>query len=160
MSARRLPPGRAARGFAAVGAPSVIILFVMLCLVCFAALSLVSANAEMRLASRMGDNTARWYEADAEAQRRLARLDALLAGGILDGPDAEGALAAEKYVYEKAQSEATITFFTAVSDYTALETRVRLDGGGYTLVRNATVVTGDLEYTQLPFLWDGVTMYD
>ncbi len=159
MSARP-PLNRAGRGFTAVGAPSIIILFVMLCLACFAALSLVSANAEMRLAMRMGENTARWYAADAEAQRRLARLDELLSSGILDEPDAAAALAAEKYVYDQTQGEETIAFYTMISHYTALETTVRLEGGGYTLIRNATIVTGDLEYTQLPFLWDGVTIYD
>lgn len=162
MSARPMKLRGGARGFTAVGAPSIIVIFVILCLVCFAALSLVSANAEMRLAERQGENTARWYRADAEAQRRLARLDELIAAGVMNEPGAEETLAAERFSLAEEESASYIAFYTKVTDYTALETKVRLDGGGmgYALVLNATVVTGDLEYTELPFLWDGVTIYD
>jgi hypothetical protein len=44
---RTIKPKGAAQSFTAVGAPSIIMIFVILCLTCFAALSLVSANAEI-----------------------------------------------------------------------------------------------------------------
>lgn len=152
----------AIQSFTAVGAPSIMMIFVILCLTCFAALSLVSANAEMRLATRMGTNTAAWYEADANAQKRLAELEGLLADGILKQADPADAFAAGQFSYEENDGSATVTFYTKITEYTTLETQVRLtDGkGGYTILRNETVVTGDLSYTELPFIWDGVTIDD
>lgn len=159
---RTIKPKGATQSFTAVGAPSIIMIFVILCLTCFAALSLVSANAEMRLATRMGVNTAAWYEADANGQRRLARLDELIGEGVLQGTDPAGALAAEQYSYTEEDGAAYITFYTKVTEYTAIQTKVRIadDLAGYTLVASETVVTGELTYTELPFIWDGVTIDD
>ena len=150
------------QGFTAVGAPSIIIVFVILCLTCFAALSLASANAEMRLAARMGENNANWYAADAAAQRRLAYLQTLLDGGILDGDLPADALAAEQYVYCETEEGAYVTLYTRLTQYTALETVVRIeeDGAGFALVSNTTVVTKELPYTELPFIWNGVISDD
>lgn len=147
----------AGQAFTVVGAPSVIMIFVILCLTCFAALSLASANAEMRLAARLGANTAAWYAADAEAQVRLKRLDELIAGGVLSEASPAEALAAERYLYAEEEGEAYVFFYTQITEYTALETRVRLaeGGAGFTLTANRTVVTGELKYTELPFIWNG-----
>ena len=62
----------------AVGAPSLIMIFVVLCLACFAALTLSSANAEARLAKKAAESTAGYYAADTLLQEKIARLDAAL----------------------------------------------------------------------------------
>ncbi len=159
---RMAKPKYPSQSFTAVGAPSIIMIFVILCLTCFAALSLVSANAEMRLATRTGVNTAAWYAADANGQRRLARLDELIGEGILQGPAPADAFAAEQYSYTEENGAAYITFYTKIGDYTAIQTKVRItdDATGYTLLVNETIVTEDLTYTELPFIWDGVTIDD
>jgi hypothetical protein len=139
MIARPMKLRGGARGFIAVGAPSIIVIFVILCLVCFAALSLVSANAEMRLAQRQGENTARWYRADAEAQRRLARLDELIAAGIMNEPGAEETLAAERFSLAEEEGASYIAFYTKVTDYTALETEV---SNALAVAANIVLATG------------------
>lgn len=50
-----------------VGAASVLIIFVLLCLTVFATLSLVSAQADLRLAQRAAQTTAAYYDADGKA---------------------------------------------------------------------------------------------
>jgi hypothetical protein len=78
------------------------------------------------------------------------------------GTDPAGALAAEQYSYVEEDGAAYITFYTKVTEYTAIQTKVRIadDLAGYTLVASETVVTGELTYTELPFIWDGVTIDD
>lgn len=148
-------------GFTALGAPSILLVFVLLCLVCFASLSLVSANAELRLAARLAQNTADWYGADALAQERLQRLDALLAaeGGAFDEAF-KAALEAEGFHYAPENGEDRVVFYTTISPYTAIETLVRISGGKGALMRSANVVTEDLAYTELPFIWNGVIQDD
>lgn len=58
-----------------VGSASVLIIFVLLCLTVFATLSLVSAQADLRLAERAAETTAAWYEADGRAAEFLCALD-------------------------------------------------------------------------------------
>lgn len=148
-------------GFLALGASSMLLVFVVLCLVCFAALSLASANAEARLTARLGENVAAWYAADAQAQARLARLDALLDAGR-SGEALQEALAAEGFAYELRADGAYVVFYVKIGAYTALETVLRLEGEetAYTLVKSASVVTEELAYTELPFIWNGVITDD
>lgn len=56
-----------------VGSASVLIIFVLLCLTVFATLSLVSAQADLRLAERAAETTAAWYEADGRAAEFFVR---------------------------------------------------------------------------------------
>ncbi len=148
-------------GFLALGASSLLLVFVVLCLVCFSALSLVSANAEARLTARLGENVAAWYAADAQAQAQLAKLDALLDEGH-SGEALQEALAAQGFAYEQREDGAYVTFYVTISAYTALETQVRLEEEetAYTLVKSASVLTEELVYTELPYIWNGVITDD
>lgn len=148
-----------------MGAPSLVMIFVVLCLVCFASLSMVSANADMRLAKRTGENTAAWYKADGEAQKKLQKLEGMLedaaAAGFTD--DAVQALAAEGFTLEKDENGSeTVTFYTACGEYTAIKTVVAVtdDGRLSEILMNGTVVTKELEYTEIPDIWDGETIND
>lgn len=61
-----------------VGTSSILIVFVLLCLTTFAALSLVSANADYALAVKASEAATRYYEADAQAEDVLDALDLIL----------------------------------------------------------------------------------
>lgn len=61
-----------------VGTSSILVVFVILCLTTFAALSLVSADADYRLAERSALASTRYYTADAQAEDVLASLDFIL----------------------------------------------------------------------------------
>ena len=57
------------------GTASILLVFVTLCLVSFAVLTLVNANADMRLSTRIAERTDAYYAAVSEAQRFLEAND-------------------------------------------------------------------------------------
>lgn len=54
-----------------IGAPSIVVILVVLCLVCFAGLSMVSANADLNLSRKYAERTSAYYHACNEAQQAL-----------------------------------------------------------------------------------------
>ncbi|MDD2972233.1 MAG: hypothetical protein PHE02_08920 [Lachnospiraceae bacterium] len=61
-----------------VGSSSILLIFVLLCLVSFAALSIVSANADAKLNSKVVERTTDYYKACNEAQSSIAGIDQTL----------------------------------------------------------------------------------
>lgn len=61
-----------------VGSSSILVTFVLLCLVTFAALSFVSANADHELTLQTADRIKSYYSADSLAEINLANIDSLL----------------------------------------------------------------------------------
>ena len=66
--------------FFGIGLSSILIIFVLLCLMVFAMLSLVSARAGRRLEDRLFGRASAYYEACARADSLLERGAALFAG--------------------------------------------------------------------------------
>lgn len=62
-----------------VGSSSILLIFVILCLISFATLSIVSANADAKLSRRVAERTAAYYEACNQAQEDIASIDRTLA---------------------------------------------------------------------------------
>ena len=62
-----------------VGVSSILVIFVLLCLVTFATLSLVSARADRNLSQKAVDHTLEYYTASNQAEQILAQADNLLA---------------------------------------------------------------------------------
>lgn len=60
-----------------VGSASILVIFVLLCLVTFATLSLTSANADYRLTLKIAERTSSYYDACNEAEELLAELDGI-----------------------------------------------------------------------------------
>ena len=54
-----------------IGAPSIVVIMVVLCLVCFAGLSVVTANSDLTLSQKLADRTTAYYNACNEAQADL-----------------------------------------------------------------------------------------
>jgi len=61
-----------------VGTSSVLIIFVLLCLVCFAALSFLSANSDYNLSKQTAKRTTEYYEANRIAELYLANIEGLM----------------------------------------------------------------------------------
>lgn len=61
-----------------VGTSSILLIFVTLCLVSFATLSLVSANADRKLSTKVADRTIAYYNACNKAEESIASIDATL----------------------------------------------------------------------------------
>lgn len=83
-------------GFVNTGASFLLVIFTVLCLVTFATLSVVSANADKKLAQSTIDSTTAYYAACSQAEEGLAALDDTLAGLTASGSQTamEAALAA------------------------------------------------------------------
>lgn len=58
-----------------IGSSSILLIFVLLCLVSFAALSIVSANTDHKLGQKILTRTASYYEACNLAEEAIASLD-------------------------------------------------------------------------------------
>ena len=61
-----------------IGASSILVIFVLLCLVAFAVLSLVSARADKALSDKNIQHLTAYYEAETAAYEKLFALDTLL----------------------------------------------------------------------------------
>lgn len=72
-----------------VGSSSILLIFVILCLISFATLSIVSANADAKLSRRVEERTTAYYEACNQAQADIAALDDNLAAAYADSLDEE-----------------------------------------------------------------------
>lgn len=61
-----------------VGTSSILVIIVIVSLVCFAGLSIVSANVDYQLSRRLADRTLSYYEASSLANEQLANLNETL----------------------------------------------------------------------------------
>ena len=66
-----------------IGSASIIMIFAILCLTVFSALSLVTSVSEKKTAQRFADETAAYYEADSEAVRIKNSIQAALDAAAL-----------------------------------------------------------------------------
>ncbi|MBD5548795.1 MAG: hypothetical protein HDQ97_15660 [Lachnospiraceae bacterium] len=72
-----------------IGASSLLVIIVVLALVCFAALSITSASADLRLSQKLADRTTSYYEACGKAQITLKDLSFSLSSIYEDSKDEE-----------------------------------------------------------------------
>lgn len=72
-------PKRRPRTGLFIGASSILVIFVLLCLVTFAVLSLVSARADKALSDKNTAHLKAYYAAETTAYQKLAEVDTLLA---------------------------------------------------------------------------------
>ncbi len=128
-----------------IGSSSILVIFVILCLVSFATLSIVSANADYKLSKKVLDRTTAYYEAEGQAQAALAALDAELSA-LYESSSSETA-------YFKAAGEER-AFSFPLSDIQSMEVVVRIQypqktgDTFYSISSWQTVITGELEYDE------------
>jgi len=65
------------RGFSNFGFSTILLSFVMICVVIFSALALVTANSDYKLSKKVASKTSDYYKAQENAYLRLAALDDL-----------------------------------------------------------------------------------
>ena len=66
------------RGGINVGTSSVLVAFVLLCLVTFAALTFISASSDLKLSQEVADRTTEYYAANMQAELFMANIEGLL----------------------------------------------------------------------------------
>lgn len=132
------------------GSASILIIFVILCLVSFATLSICSANADMKLSTKVLERTTAYYEAVNKAEQMLAQLDNTLIKMY------ETTSGEEEYFATVGKNK---SFLIPISDLQSLEINVTIQ---YPHQNNETfyvidcfhvIITGELDYdTSLPVL--------
>lgn len=70
-----------------IGTSSVLVTFVLLALVTFAALTYMSAKSDYTLSKEVADRTASYYDANRMGEIYLANIEALLAKNLADSSD-------------------------------------------------------------------------
>ena len=70
-----------------IGSASMLLIFIILCLVSFATLSIVSANADKKLSEKIARRTQNYYKACNSAEEALAELDNALQSQYADTAD-------------------------------------------------------------------------
>lgn len=72
-----------------IGSSSILLIFVLLCLISFATLAIISAKADSKLSRKVLDRTTAYYNACNEAEMALAGIDSTLANIYATSADAE-----------------------------------------------------------------------
>ncbi|MBD5482589.1 MAG: hypothetical protein HDR15_08750 [Lachnospiraceae bacterium] len=128
-----------------VGSSSLLIIFVVVCLVSFAALSIVSANSDYKLTKRMAERETNYYNACNDAYRALASIDRTLLS-LYESSDSED----DFY----AQAGYTKSFTYPVSDIQSLRVVLQIHyprndaDPRYTITEWQIVTIGTLDYDQ------------
>ena len=126
-----------------IGSSSILVMFVILCLVSFATLSIVSANADNKLSSKVLDRTTAYYMACNQAEQNLALLDQTLLSLYKS-------CSTEDAYFEAAGHEKS--YLIPISDLQSLKVSVTIHYPAtdtetfYTIDAYRVIITGDLEY--------------
>lgn len=102
-----------------VGTSSILVIIVVLCLVCFAGLSIVSATADYKLSNKLAERTASYYEASSLANEEFAKLNKAFLDLYLESTDETEYLQKIKESYAD-----SLTFSYPISDTQALTVAV------------------------------------
>lgn len=69
---------RKRKGFLGAGLSTVLLVFVMLCLIVFAVLSLSTARTDLQMSRKIADRMTAYYEAQSRAYARIKTIDGIL----------------------------------------------------------------------------------
>lgn len=126
-----------------IGSSSILVIFVILCLVSFAALSIVSANADYKLSTKISARTTAYYAAVNQLEYELAQLDVLLQQTY------ENSSSITDY-FDTVGEEAS--FLIPVSDLQSLEVTVQIlypdspEDSFYQILSRKILTTKELDY--------------
>ena len=79
---------KSAPGFSNFGFSTILLAFVMICIVTIAALSLLTANSDYRLSQKVAEKNTAYYQAEQQAYETLAKIDTLLSTAFTNADDA------------------------------------------------------------------------
>lgn len=79
---------RTSPGFSNFGFSTILLAFVMICIVTISALSLITANSDYKLSQKVAEKNSAYYLADKQAQEQLANIDQLLANAYANASGA------------------------------------------------------------------------
>lgn len=127
-----------------IGLPSIMLIFVVLCLISFGVLSLVSANADRKLSQKVLERSAAYYGACNLAEEKLCEMDTALKKAYQENPD--------RAAYVSAISALPTTFTFEISEIQYLEVTLSylypqsIEDPFYVLQSWKVVTNDDLDY--------------
>jgi len=116
-----------------LGGPSIIMIFVILCLTTLGALALMTSNADWKLTKKAADSITAYYEADSQAEEILAEKDS----GLLAGSPSD-----------------KTTFTIPVSDTQSLLLQITQSGSHYIAVSRKLIISNEWDYDQFKIEFD------
>ena len=126
-----------------VGTSSILLIFIILCLVAFATLSIVSASADYKLSRKVADRTGNYYEAANQAERYIASIDKTLQNVYSQAEDEEAYFATVGH---------SKSYLIPISDLQSLSVKLELlypttaEDTFYRITSWQVITTGELEY--------------
>ena len=132
-----------------IGTSSILVIIVILCLICFAGLSIVSANADFKLSEKLADRTTSYYAATSRANEDLAAIDKEFAHIYQESTGEKDYFAKIKESYSD-----SLTFDYSINDMQSLIVTINpvypsnLDGDFFTVSRFQIVTTDEPEMDQ------------
>lgn len=123
-----------------IGSSSILLIFVLLCLVSFATLSIISAKADNKLSRKVLDRTTAYYNACNEAETALAGVDSTLADIYASAANAEEYFATVGH---------TKSYTITISDLQTLQVNIEIlypesdDDPFYSVTSWQVLTTGD-----------------
>lgn len=137
-----------------IGSSSILMIFVILCLVSFATLSIVSANADYMLSKKMADRNISYYEACNQAERSIATIDTTLQNL------SETGISEDEYFKQVGYD---ISYTITISNIQSLQIELKIlypnkeEPSCYEITSWKVVTTGSLDYNEnLPVITDPV----
>lgn len=125
------------------GTASILLVFLTLCLISFAVLTRVNANADLRLSTKYADRTKSYYDAVGEAERFIAETDAVLL--TLHEESAN-----EEEYFEKVRAhfgDLTMRASYEIGAFQSLNVTLRADYAARFLVEDYQVVTDESAFS-------------
>ncbi|MBQ8821099.1 MAG: hypothetical protein IJZ82_00475 [Lachnospiraceae bacterium] len=126
-----------------VGTSSILLIFVVLCLVAFATLSIVSANADYKLSRKVADRTTAYYAATNQAESYIASIDQTLQNVYFSAESEEA------YFSTVGHSK---SYLVPISDLQSLSIKLDIlypaseEEPFYRITSWQVITTGELEY--------------
>lgn len=143
--------GRRKTGGVFIGVSSLLVIFIVLCLTTFAALSLTSANADLKMARRAAQTVSDYYAADSAAVELLARLDEAVEA-------APGRPVLSGVAFEREGGALVASYGVPISDGQELRVTVRYPGARGArreILQWQSVSTREWQGDDTLILWDG-----
>ncbi|WP_027399646.1 hypothetical protein [Anaerovorax odorimutans] len=110
-----------------LGGPSIIMIFVILCLTALGTLSLLTANSDWKLTNKYEQFVTSYYKADNKVEEWLADVDYTLKTG------------------EQPESD---TFTASVSPYQKIVVKIKINGTKYEVISQKLITTNQWKYEE------------
>lgn len=117
-----------------IGSVSLLMIFIVLCMVTFAALALSTASANYRSAKRLSEHTTEYYNAYSLAEEKLAAIDKILADSYQNSSDSQtyyhlakaSASEIKGITVSEEDSDTLISYQTNINNTQAISVRLRI----------------------------------